>query len=257
MPGWRASWRATRRREPRALAPDQPSSSTRLERDAGAREAFLREATAGDPDLLREVQTLLASHATRRPVPRRAGLGRRRRSDPRRRALNRSPASTIGHLPGARGDRPRRHGRRLRRRGRAAAAARWRSRRCTPEYTRDPLRRERLTREARAAAALSHPAIATIFALEEIDGELYIVSELVRGRTLREELRDGPLPAGPALPALLDDRRGARRRARTRHRPSRSEAGEHHPAHGRPDQGSGLRPRAQRRSVAMRPPPRG
>ena len=64
-----------------------------------------------------------------------------------------------------------------------------------PEYTRDPLRRARLTREARAAAALSHPAIATIYALEEIDGELYIVSELVRGRTLREELRDGPLPA--------------------------------------------------------------
>ncbi len=74
-----------------------------------------------------------------------------------------------------------------------------------PEYTRDPIRRERLTREARAAAALSHPAIATIFALEEIDGELYIVSELVRGRTLREELRDGPLPPDRLLPtALLD-----------------------------------------------------
>ena len=39
-----------------------------------------------------------------------------------------------------------------------------------PEYTRDPARRARLTREARAAAALSHPAIATIYALEEIDG---------------------------------------------------------------------------------------
>ena len=73
-----------------------------------------------------------------------------------------------------------------------------------PEYTRDPIRRERLTREARAAAALSHPAIATIFALEEIDGELYIISELVRGRTLREELRDGPFPADRLLPALLD-----------------------------------------------------
>ena len=45
----------------------------------------------------------------------------------------------------------------------------------TPEFTRDRPRRERLTREARAAAALSHPAIATVFALEEIDGELYIV----------------------------------------------------------------------------------
>src|SRR5206468_11381135 len=73
----------------------------------------------------------------------------------------------------------------------------------TPEYTRDPIRRERLTREARAAAALSHPAIATVFALEEIEGELYIVSELVRGRTLREELHDGPLPPAQLVPVLI------------------------------------------------------
>ena len=57
-----------------------------------------------------------------------------------------------------------------------------------PDYTRDPVRRERLRREARAAASLTHPSIATVYALEEIEGELYIVSELVRGRTLRDEL---------------------------------------------------------------------
>src|SRR6185503_19646445 len=51
--------------------------------------------------------------------------------------------------------------------------------------SRDERARERLAREARAAAALSHPAIATIYALEEIDGELYLASELVRGVTLR------------------------------------------------------------------------
>ena len=74
----------------------------------------------------------------------------------------------------------------------------------TPEFTRDPIRRERLRLEARAAAKLSHPAIATVFALEEIDGELYIVSELVRGRTLREELDDGPIPVERLLPTLID-----------------------------------------------------
>jgi serine/threonine-protein kinase len=74
----------------------------------------------------------------------------------------------------------------------------------TPEYTRDPTRRERLTREARAAAALSHPAIATIFSLEEIEGDLYIVSELVRGRTLRDELGDGPVPVDRLIPTLVD-----------------------------------------------------
>ena len=73
----------------------------------------------------------------------------------------------------------------------------------TPEYTRDPIRRDRLTREARAAAALLHPAIATIFYLEEINDELYIISELVRGRTLREELRDGPLPPSQLIPVLI------------------------------------------------------
>jgi serine/threonine protein kinase len=74
----------------------------------------------------------------------------------------------------------------------------------TPEFTRDATRRERLTREARAAAALSHPAIATIFALEEIDGDLYIVSELVRGRTLRQELAGGPVPVERLMPTLID-----------------------------------------------------
>jgi hypothetical protein len=73
-----------------------------------------------------------------------------------------------------------------------------------PEYVHDPGRRERLAREARAAAALSHPAVATIFALEEIDGGLFLASELVAGRTLRDELREGPLPADLLLPTLLD-----------------------------------------------------
>jgi len=54
--------------------------------------------------------------------------------------------------------------------------------------------RERLRREARAAAALSHPNIATVYALEQYDDDLFIVSEYVKGRTLREEFRDGALP---------------------------------------------------------------
>jgi hypothetical protein len=57
--------------------------------------------------------------------------------------------------------------------------------------------RLRLQREARAAAALAHPGICTVYALEEIEGELYIACELVEGRTLREEIGDGP--AAPAV----------------------------------------------------------
>ena len=55
--------------------------------------------------------------------------------------------------------------------------------------------RERLRREARAAAQLSHPGICTVYALEEVDGELYIASEYVDGHTLREEIRAGSPPA--------------------------------------------------------------
>ena len=73
----------------------------------------------------------------------------------------------------------------------------------TPEFNNDPGRRERLRREARAVAALSHPSIATIYALEEYDGALYMVSELVRGENLREEVSRGPLPRARLLDTLL------------------------------------------------------
>jgi len=58
----------------------------------------------------------------------------------------------------------------------------------------DAERRERLRHEARAAAMLSHPGVATIYALEEIENQLYLVSEFVRGETLRDELQHGRLP---------------------------------------------------------------
>jgi hypothetical protein len=63
-----------------------------------------------------------------------------------------------------------------------------------PELTDDPAQRERLRREARAAAALAHPGICTVYALEELDGQLFIVSEFVDGHTLREEIASGRRP---------------------------------------------------------------
>ena len=70
-------------------------------------------------------------------------------------------------------------------------------------FSGDARARERLAREARAAAALSHPAIATVYALEEIDGELLLASELVRGITLRRALAAGRLPPSRTLDILL------------------------------------------------------
>jgi hypothetical protein len=70
-------------------------------------------------------------------------------------------------------------------------------------YSRDPIARERLSREARAAASLSHPGIATVYALEEIDGDLFIASELVRGSTLRAALGSGPLERERLLDTMM------------------------------------------------------
>jgi serine/threonine protein kinase len=64
----------------------------------------------------------------------------------------------------------------------------------------DPQQRDRVRQEARAAAALSHAGIATFYAIEEIDNELYLVSEYVAGVTLRTLIERGPQSA----PQLLD-----------------------------------------------------
>jgi tRNA A-37 threonylcarbamoyl transferase component Bud32 len=68
-----------------------------------------------------------------------------------------------------------------------------------PHATRDPIARERLRREARAAARLSHPGICTVYALEEREDEVFLVCEYLEGRTLREEIDAGERPSPDAV----------------------------------------------------------
>ena len=59
---------------------------------------------------------------------------------------------------------------------------------------------ERFRREARAAAALSHPNVASVFDYGEDEGRYFIVMELVEGRDLARVMReDGPLGTDRAL----------------------------------------------------------
>ena len=57
----------------------------------------------------------------------------------------------------------------------------------------------RFEREARFVAALNHPNIAAIYGIEEHAGERILVLELVRGETLDDILRRGPLPVDRAM----------------------------------------------------------
>lgn len=58
---------------------------------------------------------------------------------------------------------------------------------------------ERLKREARAVAALSHPGIVTVHDIGEQDGQVYVVTEVLEGDTLRQRLARGPLPWRDAI----------------------------------------------------------
>ena len=50
-----------------------------------------------------------------------------------------------------------------------------------------------LTREARAAAALNHPNIRTIYEIDETDEYLFMSMAFIEGASLKKKLRDGPL----------------------------------------------------------------
>jgi len=67
------------------------------------------------------------------------------------------------------------------------------------EFASEPQRLARFEQEARAAAALNHPHIATVHDIGVDDDVHFIVQEYLQGRTLRERLDHGPLALDEAL----------------------------------------------------------
>ncbi len=67
----------------------------------------------------------------------------------------------------------------------------------------DTTARERLRREARAAAAVNHPSVCQIYEVGEAEGETFLAMELLEGEPLSARLAKGPMPLAEALGAAI------------------------------------------------------
>jgi serine/threonine protein kinase/Tfp pilus assembly protein PilF len=72
------------------------------------------------------------------------------------------------------------------------------------ELTRDPRAIERLKREARAASALSHPNICTIYEIGEHEGRHYITMEFLDGETLQSRIGGRPMKTDEVLALAIE-----------------------------------------------------
>src|SRR5687768_10575312 len=164
---------------------------------AAERGAFLDANCADDPEARAEVESLLAAHEregeflSAPPARVAAGLlgDATQGLEPGRRVGSFRVVSTLGE--GGMGKVYLAQDERL---GRRVAL-----KLLPASFTRDRERVRRFEQEARAASALNHPNILTVYDIGDEDGARYIATEYVEGRTLREHMPGGALPLAEVL----------------------------------------------------------
>ncbi|MGO9209100.1 MAG: serine/threonine-protein kinase, partial [Terriglobales bacterium] len=73
-----------------------------------------------------------------------------------------------------------------------------------PEFARDQQSIDRFQREARAASALNHPHICTIYDVGEFEGEHYLVMECLEGQTLKHRIQGKPMRLEQVLEQAIE-----------------------------------------------------
>ena len=169
-----------------------------LTREAAARPAFLAEACAGDDELRREVEAMLRSHEQAPDFIEEPAVAAAARQGGDGASL---AGQTVAHYQvlsmlgsGGMGDVYLALDTRL---GRRVAL------KLLPEYLSGDERRARMfTKEARAASALSHPNIVTVYDVGQAGGRFYIAMEYVEGETLRAHIHRERTPLAKLLKYL-------------------------------------------------------
>jgi predicted ATPase/class 3 adenylate cyclase/tRNA A-37 threonylcarbamoyl transferase component Bud32 len=181
-----------------------------IEADPGDRRRVLEHHCAGDPEVRREIESLLAAHDDAGPVDQLADAVAPATALARGHAigwqgcrvgqyvvLNLLGAGGMGLVYKARDERLERH-----------VALKFLS----PHLSSQPGAKHRFLVEARAAAALDHPNVCTIYEIgETAEGHLFLAMPLYEGETLEARLTRGRLSFEQAAPIAAQVARGLAR----------------------------------------------